>query len=282
VQPIPSDAPLAGRTLLMSGGSRGIGLAIALRAARDGANITLLAKTAAPDRRLPGTIHTAANAIREAGGQALAVVGDVRSEEDVTRAVDGTVSEFGGLDMVVNNASAIALQPTADLSTKRYDLMMGVNARGTFLLTRAALPHLLVAEHPKVLTLSPPLNVTDTRWLTEHAPYTLSKYGMTMITIGLAGAHANAGLSATCLWPGTYIATAAVANVAGGPDMMRRARRPEIMADAAHTVLAAEGREYSGRCLIDDEVLTAAGVRDLSLYLAEGADADDLATDLFL
>lgn len=270
---------LQGRTIIMSGGSRGIGLAIALRAARDGANVTLLAKTAEPDPRLPGTVHTAAEEIRAAGGQALAVVGDVRSEDDVQRAVAACVAEFGGVDAVVNNASAINLASTADLETKRFDLMQQVNVRGTWLLTRTALPHLTVSANAHVLTLSPPLNL-DPKWLGAHPGYTLAKYGMTLLTLGWATELAADGIAANTLWPRTIIATAAVQNLLGGDDAMARSRSPEIVADAAHVVLSSTDRSVTGQCLLDDEVLAGAGVTDLSGY-SEGTP-DQLVPDIFL
>src|ERR671929_435345 len=227
---------LSNRTVLISGGSRGIGLAIGLAVARAGANVVLLAKTDKPDPRLPGTVHTAAEEIEQAGGQALAVVGDVRDEEHVRRAVEAAVERFGGIDVVVNNASAINLAPIADLEPRRYDLMLDVNTRGTFLLTRAALPHLRKSGHAHVLTLSPPLT-TNPRWLQGHAPYTVSKMGMTMLTLGLAADEAANGIAANCLWPRTLVATAAVQNILGGEHAMAQARTPEIMADAARIIL---------------------------------------------
>ncbi len=219
---------LSGRTIFMSGGSRGIGLSIALRAARDGARIALIAKTAEPHPRLPGTIYTAAEEIEAAGGEALAIVGDIRDADGVERAVAQTVERFGGIDIVVNNASAINLAPMRDLEVKRFDLMQTINARGTFVVTRACLPHLRESDHAHVLTLSPPLSV-DRRWLRSHSAYTLSKMGMTMITLGVAEDEAEAGIGANCLWPRTIIATAAVQNLLGGDEAMARSRVPEIM-----------------------------------------------------
>ncbi len=270
---------LQGRTIIMSGGSRGIGLAIALRAARDGANVTLLAKTSDPDPRLPGTVHSAAEEIRAAGGGALAVVGDVRKEEDVQRAVEQCVAEFGGIDVVVNNASAINLSSTAELETKRFDLMQQVNIRGTWLLTRTALPHLKQSPNAHVLTLSPPLNLAP-RWLGAHPGYTLAKYGMTLLTLGWATELADDGIAANTLWPRTIIATAAVQNLLGGDDAMARSRTPEIVADAAHVVLCTTDRATTGESLLDDEVLAGAGITDLSGY-SEGTD-DQLVPDIFL
>ncbi|WP_116200521.1 SDR family oxidoreductase [Amycolatopsis circi] len=270
--------PLAGRTILMSGGSRGIGLAIALRAARDGANVAFVAKTDKPDPRLPGTIHTAAAEIEEAGGKALPILGDIRSTDSVIEAVNRTVEQFGGIDIVVNNASAIALDGFGKVTPKRYDLMLDINARGTFLLTSAALPHLLESPAPRVLTLSPPINL-DRKWFGAHAPYTVSKYAMTMLTLGLAEQYRHHGLAANCLWPRTLIATAAVQNIVGGDDGMRAARRPEIMSDAAHLVLTGSA---SGECYLDDDVLRAHGVTDFAEYRYGTATEDQLQTDLFL
>src|SRR5215813_7379306 len=217
---------LAGRTVVISGGSRGIGLAIGLGAARQGANVVLLAKTDTPHPRLPGTVHTAAAEVEAAGGKALAVVGDVRREEDVQRAVDAAVQRFGGVDICVNNASAIATDPTAVLSAKKYDLMQEINLRGTFLLTKACVPHLEKSANPHVLTISPPINMNP-RWLGAHPSYTLSKYGMTLLTLGWAAEFADAGIAANCLWPETYIATAAVANMADGDKLAESSRSPE-------------------------------------------------------
>jgi len=270
---------LAGRTILMSGGSRGIGLAIALRAARDGANVALLAKTAEPHPRLQGTIHSAAAEIDAAGGQALAIVGDVRDDAAVAEAVERTVECFGGIDIVVNNASAIDVSPSTTIAMKRYDLMQDVNTRGTFLLSRTCVPHLRDADNPHVLTLSPPLSL-DPKWFGAHLAYTLAKFGMSMCTLGMSAEHAQDGIAFNSLWPRTIIATAAVQNLLGGDAAMARSRRPEIVADAAHHILTRPARETTGRFFIDDEVLAEAGVTDLSLY-AYVPDAD-LQIDLFL
>ena len=270
---------LSGRTILMSGGSRGIGLAIAVCAARDGARVALIAKTAAPHPKLPGTIYTAAEEIEAAGGEALPIVGDIRDAEAVDAAVAQTVERFGGIDIVVNNASAINLAPMRDLPVKRFDLMQQINSRGTFVVTRAALPHLRESSHPHVLTLSPPLSA-DPRWLAAHSAYTLSKMGMTMITLGLAADEAEAGIAANCLWPRTIIATAAVQNLLGGDEAMRRARTPEIVADAAHAILVRDPRSCSGNAFIDDEVLAEAGITDLDRYAP--AEDTDLSLDIFV
>lgn len=273
---------LAGKTILMSGGSRGIGLAIALRAAADGANIALLAKTDTPHPKLAGTIHTAAAAIQEAGGQALPIHGDVRSDEDIARAVAYTVSEFGGIDAVVNNASVIDLAGSLKLSEKKYDLMQDVNVRGTFMLSRAAVPYLQEAENPHILSLSPPLNLTP-RWLGAHTGYTLAKYGMTMVTLGLAAEFAQQGIAANSLWPETTIATAAVQFALGGEQMMRVSRTPEICADAAYLVLCNDARTYTGQTLTVEDVLRAAGIQDFAKYAAvPGTPDEQLYPDIFL
>ena len=266
------------RTVFMSGGSRGIGLAIALRLAREGANVALLAKTAEPDPRLPGTIYTAAEEIEAAGGKALPLVGDVRDEARVGEAVAEAAERFGGIDIVINNASAINLAPMRDLEVKRFDLMQQINARGTFVLTKACLPHLRESGHAHVLTLSPPLT-SDPKWLAGHGAYTLSKMGMTMITLGLAADEREASIAANCLWPRTIIATAAVQNLLGGDEAMARARTPDIYADAAFEILSRDPRECTGNAFIDDEVLAEAGIADLSGYSAPGAA---LQLDLFV
>jgi citronellol/citronellal dehydrogenase len=273
---------LAGKTILMSGGSRGIGLAIALRAARDGANIALLAKTDTPHPKLEGTVHSAAEQIREAGGNALPIVGDVRNDDDVTGAVLTTQGEFGGIDIVVNNASVIDLSRSLDLSAKKYDLMQDVNVRGTFMLSRAAAPILKDAENPHILSLSPPLNL-DPKWLGAHTGYTLAKYGMTMATLGMAAEFGRFGIAANTLWPATTIATAAVQFALGGDAMMKASRTPEIYADAAYEVFLQSSRDYTGRSLIVEDVLTDAGVTDFARYAAvPGTPDTDLFPDIFL
>ncbi|MDV3127906.1 NAD(P)-dependent oxidoreductase [Mycobacterium sp. 21AC1] len=274
------------RTLVVSGGSRGIGLAIALGAARRGANVVLLAKTAEPHPKLPGTVHTAVADVEAAGGKAVAVVGDVRKEEDVQRAVDAAVEHFGGIDIVVNNASAIATEPTEALSAKKFDLMMDINIRGTFLLTKAAVPHLRAAAArtrgaqtagAHVLTLAPPLNMNP-YWLGAHPSYTLSKYGMTLLSLGWASEYAEDGIGFSCLWPQTYIATSAVTNLADGQDLVAASRRPEIMADAAVEILSRAAAEVTGQTFIDSEVLTAAGSADLCRY----GGGDNPIIDIFI
>ena len=269
---------LKGRTVVMSGGSRGIGLAIAKRIAGDGANLALIAKTAEPHPKLPGTVFTAAEEVEEAGGKALPIVGDVRDAEQVASAVAQVADEFGGIDIVVNNASAINLAPMAELEVKRFDLMQQINARGTFVLTKAALPHLRESEHAHVLTLSPPLSA-DPKWLKGNSAYTLSKMGMTMLTLGLAQDEAENGVAANCLWPRTLIATAAVQNLLGGDEAMARARTPDIYADAAYAVVGRDPRECTANAYIDDEVLAEEGITDLSKYSQPGAE---LALDLFV
>ena len=271
---------LAGRTLLMSGGSRGIGLAIALRAARDGANVVLLAKTGEPHPRLPGTVHTAAAQIEEAGGRAAAVVGDVRRDEDVQRAVDTAVERFGGLDVVVNNASALDLSPTRDIAMKGYDLMQDINARGTFLLSKVAIPYLEASDRAHILTLSPPIDLRP-KWAGSYLAYTMAKYGMSLVTLGLAEELRDAGIAANSLWPRTTIATAAVANLRGGEDTVGRSRTPEIMADAAHAVLVRDSRACTGNFFIDEDVLREEGVTDLEQYRVEPG-GQPLEADLFL
>lgn len=265
------------RTLVVSGGSRGIGLAIALGAARRGANVVLLAKTAEPHPRLPGTVHTAVAEIEAAGGKGVAVVGDVRKEEDVERAVAAAVEHFGGIDIVVNNASAIATEPTETLPAKRFDLMMDINLRGTFLLTKASLPHLRRSANPHVVTLAPPMNMNP-YWLGAHPAYTLSKYGMTLLSLGWATEYADAGIGFSCLWPQTYIKTAAVTNLADGDAITARSRNPEIMGDAAVEILSRPAADVNGECFIDADVLTAAGATDLSGY----GGGDDPIIDIFI
>ena len=268
---------LADRTLVVSGGSRGIGLAIALGAAKLGANVALLAKTSEPHPKLPGTVHTAVAAVEAAGGKGLAVVGDVRKEEDVQRAVDAAVERFGGVDIVVNNASAIATEPTEHLSAKKFDLMMDINVRGTFLLTKAALPHLRASADAHVITLAPPLNMNP-YWLGAHPSYTLSKYGMTLLSLGWAAEYAYAGIGFSCLWPQTYIATSAVTNLSAGDELVQRSRSTDIMADAAVDILTRPAAESNGQTYIDADVLTAAGVTDLSAY----GGGDDPMWDIFV
>jgi len=272
-------ADLKGKTLFITGASRGIGLAIGKRAAQDGANVVIAAKTAEPHPRLEGTIFTAAKEIEDLGGKALPLVVDVRDEGNVQTAVNAAVEEFGGLDILVNNASAISLTPTLHTEMKRYDLMHQVNTRGTFLCSKTAVPHLLKAENPHVLNLSPPLNMEE-RWFAPHVAYTMAKFGMSMCVLGMAGEFRSKGIAFNALWPRTAIATAAVKNLLGGDDAVRRSRKPEIMADAAHWIFTQSSREVSGNFFIDDEVMAKAGVTDLAKY---AVDPDvDLIPDFFV
>jgi citronellol/citronellal dehydrogenase len=271
---------LGGKTLFVSGGSRGIGLAIALRAARDGANVTLIAKTAEPHPKLEGTVYTAAEEIEAAGGQALPIVGDIRDEQQVFAAVEAAVERFGGIDVCVNNASAINLAGTEALEMKRYDLMQDINTRGTFVVSKACVPHLKKAENPHVLTLSPPL-LLDPKWLKGHVGYTIAKYGMSMCTIGMAAEFADDAIAFNSLWPRTIIATAAVQNLLGGDEAMRRSRKPEIVADAAHAIVMRPSRECTGNLFLAEDVLAEEGITDLSSYSYDGAETEPIP-DLFV
>jgi citronellol/citronellal dehydrogenase len=275
------SAPLAGKTMFISGASRGIGLAIAKRAAQDGANVCLVAKTAEPHPRLEGTIYTAAEEIEAAGGQALPIVGDIRDEDGVFGAVEQCVGKFGGIDICVNNASAINLVGTEELSMKRYDLMQDINTRGTFLVSKACIPHLKKSGNAHVLTLSPPLNLKP-EWFGPHVGYSIAKYGMSMCTLGMAHEFREAGIAFNSLWPRTIIATAAVQNLLGGDAAMARSRKPEIMADAAYAIFCRPSREATGNFYIDDEVLRAEGVDEFSGYRYGDAAEEDLAVDLFV
>jgi citronellol/citronellal dehydrogenase len=279
-------ASLAGKTILMSGGSRGIGLAIALRAARDGANVAMIAKTDQPHPKLAGTIYTAAQQVNEAGGRALPVVGDIRYEDQVFEAVALTYKTFGGIDIVLNNASAIDLSSTSALSMKGYDLMQDINCRGSFLLAKACIPALRESaqsgREPHILTLSPPINLAP-RWAGAHLGYTIAKYGMSLTTLGLSEELKGDGVAVHSLWPRTTIATAAIMNMEGGDTMAARARKPDIMADAAHAVLTGAPAYPSGAFLIDDEVLADIGVSDLSVYRYADGDIElPLDSDAFL
>ncbi|HET7300841.1 MAG TPA: NAD(P)-dependent oxidoreductase [Oleiagrimonas sp.] len=269
---------LAGKTLFITGASRGIGLAIALRAARDGANVAIAAKSAVPNPKLPGTIHTAAAEIEAAGGKALALKVDIRDEARVAEAAAETAEHFGGIDIVVNNASAIWLAGIEDTPMKRYDLMQQVNARGTYVTTQACLPYLKKAANPHVLMLSPPPSL-DPKWFKQHTAYTIAKYGMSLCVLGLSAELAEAGIAVNALWPRTVIATAAVAML-GGKVKPENCRKPEIVADAAHAILCKSAREFTGQFCIDDEVLREAGITDLDAYAVKpGAP---LIPDLFL
>ena len=271
---------LDGRTLFISGGSRGIGLAIALRAARDGANVALIAKTAEPHPKLEGTVFTAAEATVAAGGQALPLVGDIRDEAQVAAAVAATVQRFGGIDIAINNASAINLSGTEAMEMKRYDLMQDINTRGTFVVSQACVPHLKRSDNGHVLTLSPPLSL-DPKWFKGHVAYTIAKYGMSMCTLGMAEEFRDDGVAFNALWPRTLIATAAVQNLLGGDEAMARSRKPELVADAAHAILTRPSREATGNFHLCEDVLAEEGITDLSAYSYGGSDAD-LAPDLFV
>ena len=259
------SASLAGKTLFVTGASRGIGLAIALRAARDGANVAIAAKTAEPHKHLPGTIFTAAKEIEDAGGKALPLIVDVRDEANVFEAVEKTVAAFGGIDICVNNASAIQLTGTEATDMKRYDLMQQINARGTFLTSKACIPHLKRASNPHVLMLSPPLDMSP-RWFGTHPAYTMAKFGMSMCVLGMAEEFRPDGVAFNALWPRTGIATAAIQFALGGDDSLRQCRTVEIMADAAHAIFVKPSREFSGNFLIDDTFLYGEGVRDFEKY----------------
>jgi citronellol/citronellal dehydrogenase len=256
---------LKDKTLFISGGSRGIGLEIALRAARDGANVALIAKTGEPHPHLPGTVFTAAEAIEAAGGRALPVVGDIRDASQVESAVAATVERFGGVDVCVNNASAINLAGTEALDMKRYDLMQDINTRGTFVVSRACIPHLKRAENPHILTLSPPISL-EPRWLGPHVAYTIAKYGMSLCALGFAAELREDGIASNALWPRTLIATAAVQNLLGGDEAMAASRKPQLYADAAYAVITRPSRECTGNTLLCEDVLAEAGVTDMDLY----------------
>ena len=272
-------ALLTGKTMFISGASRGIGLAIAKRVAREGANVAFIAKTAEPHPSLPGTVYTAAAEIEKAGGRALPIVGDIRNEDQVEAAVEATVEVFGGIDLCVNNASAINLSNTESLPMKRYDLMQDVNTGGKFLVSKTCIPYLKESENAHILTLSPPLNLAP-HWFKNHVAYTIAKYGMSMVTLGLSQELADVGIAANCLWPKTIIATAAVQNLLGGDQAMARSRRPEIVADAAYEIFKRDARTNSGNFYIDEEVLTGAGITDFEQY--GYGDSGSLQLDIFL
>lgn len=256
---------LKNKTLFITGASRGIGLAIALRAAKEGANIAIAAKTSEPDPRLPGTIYTAAEEIEKAGGKALPLQVDIRNDEQVFKAVEKTAQTFGGIDILVNNASAISLTGTLNTPMKRFDLMHSINLRGTYLVSATCIPYLLKAANPHILNLSPPLNMEE-RWFKNHVAYTMAKYGMSMCVLGMAGEFRKQGVAVNALWPRTAIATAAVKNLLGGEEMIKGSRKPEIIADAAYIILTKESRSYTGNFAIDDEILASAGITNLEQY----------------
>ncbi|MEI9927516.1 MAG: NAD(P)-dependent oxidoreductase [Sphingomonas sp.] len=270
---------LNGKTLFVTGGSRGIGLAIALRAARDGANVAIAAKTDTPHPKLEGTIHGAAEAIEAAGGRALPIVLDVRDADAVARAVAVTAQHFGGIDICVNNASAINLSRSGDIEVGRFDLIQQINLRGTFLASRACVPHLRRAANPHILSLSPPLTLRAD-WFARHLPYTLSKYGMSMVMFGMAEEFREDGIACNALWPRTTIATAAVRYALGGEALMRRSRKPEIMADAAHAIFRRGARDFTGRFVLDEDVLREEGQEDFAAYRYD--PSEPLEADLFV
>ncbi len=270
---------LKGKTLFVTGGSRGIGLAIALRAARDGANVTIAAKTAEPHPKLPGTIYTAAEEIERAGGKALPLIVDIRDEEQVKTAVTKTVETFGGIDACINNASAIMLTNTSATEMKRFDLMHQVNTRGTFMVSKYCVPHLKEAENPHILMLSPPLDMNP-KWFAGHVAYSIAKYGMSLCVLGMAGEFKPFSIAVNALWPRTTIATAAIKYVVGGDDMMRASRTPDIMADAAHLILTKPSRDFTGQFCIDDTLLFEHGITDLDKYRVD--PNVDLMPDFFV
>jgi citronellol/citronellal dehydrogenase len=270
---------LQGKTLFITGASRGIGLAIALRAARDGANVAIAAKTTEPHPKLPGTLYTAAAEIEKAGGRALPCVVDIRYEDQVLAAVEKTVATFGGIDILVNNASAIHLSGTLQTPMKKWDLMHGINARGTFLCSQACIPHLLKAKNPHILNNSPPPS-TDVRWFAPHVAYSLAKFGMSFCALAMAEEFRDEGIAVNTLWPKTVIATAAVQNLLGGDETVRGSRTPEIMADAAHAILTKPSRAFTGQFCVDEDVLRAEGVTDFSRYAT--APGAELIPDFFL
>jgi citronellol/citronellal dehydrogenase len=256
---------LNGKTLFITGASRGIGLAVALRAARDGANVAIAAKTQAPHPRLPGTIHTAAAEIEAAGGRALPLAVDIRDEDAVKDAIARTAAHFGGVDIVVNNASAIALASVANTEMRRFDLMHQINTRGAFMVSKYAIPHLAKAQNPHILMMSPPLDMAE-KWFAPHTAYTMAKFGMSMVALGLAGELRARGIAVNALWPRTTIATAAIQNLLGGDEIMRCSRRPDILAEAAYRIFAKPAATFSGQFLIDDTFLAAEGVTDFDPY----------------
>lgn len=273
---------LQGKTLFITGATRGIGKAIALKAAKDGANVVIAAKTTEPHPKLEGTIHSAAEEVEAAGGKALAVKVDIRHEEEVQEAVQKTVDTFGGIDILVNNASAISLTPTLETDMKRFDLMHQINLRGTFLVSKTCIPHLKNAENPHILNLSPPLNL-DPKWFADHVAYTMAKYGMSMCVLGMAAEFKKDGIAVNALWPRTTIDTAAVRNILGGEQLAAVSRTPEILADAAYAIFNKPSKDVTGNFFLDEEVLKAEGVEDFSGYRVNPQlDDSQLFRDLFL
>ncbi len=275
---------LKGKTIFISGASRGIGLSIALKAAKDGANIVIAAKTITPQKNLPGTIYTAAEDIKKAGGNALPVQCDIRSDESVKNAVDLAVKTFGGIDILINNASAINLRPTEELDMKRYDLMNSINTRGTFICSKYCLEHLKKSSNPHILNISPPLNqITQSKWFKDHVGYSIAKFGMTLCAQGMSEEFRQYNIGVNTLWPRTAIATAAVQNLLGGDDVMKTSRTPEIMADSAYIVLTSCSVKTTGNYFIDDEVLASEGDMDLAKYQADkNGTVYDLTPDFFV
>jgi citronellol/citronellal dehydrogenase len=271
---------LSGKTIFMSGGSRGIGLAIAKRCAQDGANVAIAAKTAEPHPKLAGTVFTAAKEIEDAGGQALPIVCDIRDEQSVQDAVKACADKFGGVDICVNNASAISLTPTLNTPMKRYDLMNQVNARGTFLVSQTCVPFLKKAENPHIMNLAPPLDM-KAKWFKNHVAYTMAKYGMSLCTLGMSEEFRPDGIAVNSLWPMTTIDTAAVRNVLGGDSMAKMSRRPQIMADAAYEILTKDSKSFTGNFVIDEFILAESGVEDFSIYNQPDYDGP-LAADFFV
>ena len=270
---------LGGKTLFITGASRGIGLAIALRAARDGANVAIAAKTVEPNPKLPGTIYTAAEEIEKAGGKALPLVVDVRDEAQVSEALAKTAETFGGIDIVVNNASAISLTDSQHTDMKRFDLMHQINARGTFMVSKLAVPYLAKSSNPHILMLSPPLDMKE-KWFAAHTAYSMAKFGMSLVVLGLAGELRGAGIAVNALWPRTVIATSAVRNLLGGEMVVRASRTPQIVADAAHVIFCKSARDFTGRFLIDDTLLYEEGQRDFDQYRVDPTVA--LMQDFFV
>ena len=272
---------LSNKTIIITGASRGIGRAMALRFARDGANIVIAAKSAKPHPKLKGTIYSVAEEVEAAGGKALPYKLDVRLEEQINTMMAAAAHHFGGIDVLINNAGAISLTPVERTPIKRYDLMQAINSRAVFICSQAALPFLKVSANPHILSLSPPLNLSI-KWLKDHAPYTLSKYGMTMLSLGMAAEFEPYGIAVNCLWPQTAIATAAIEFVVGNRELFKNCRKPEIMADAAYEILITENRQLSGQTLIDEQILQARGYTDLKQYAVDPLKTDQLLPDFFL